>query len=425
MVVTSEFHDLKLALVGCGGMGRRHLHGLAQLVDAGMCPFSLTAVCDPFPEAGAAAAELAAQLLGVRPQVYQEFAELAKTEAPDAVDVVTTPASHHTVAANALRAGINVQVEKPVALTIAAADFLAAAAGSETVLSVAENYRRDPLNRLVRALVASGVLGAPQMMLDTTLSGGGAVVITPWRSTRAEGGLLLDVGVHHADILEYFMGPLESVAAWSRVLEPERDWQGLGGNLAEFYQLSNRTVHGSYRSDGIDSGFALLRFKSGAGGQWTMGLGVGGGERVRLRRIYLEGGMIECPEDRSGHPIRVTPRSGHGEISGEAVLDLVPDFELPDATARLFGSSRIGRIELGFNAIDARITASEYWELGDCILTGSQPEVGITQGRSALATVLAVIESGIVGTSVTIDQILTGSVSTYQDPLNEQLAGIA
>ncbi len=416
---------LKLVLVGCGGMGRRHLHGLAQLETFGISPFALVAVCDPFSDAAESAAQLAEDLLGKRPAVYSDLESVVAAERPDAADIVTTPATHHRVAADALGLGMHVQIEKPVAITIAAANALEQVARrSGKVLSVAENYRRDPLNRLLRAVIDAEALGRTALMVDTTLSGGGAVVITPWRSTRAQGGLLMDVGVHHADMFSYFMGPVDSVSAWSGVLEPQRRFEGLNRNLARFYELSNRQAGGDYAADGIDSGFALLRFASGAGGQWSMALGVGGGEPVRMRRIYLEGGMIDCPEDRSGNPPAILMRSGRQDFVGDAILDLVPEFELPTVTAHLFGSERFGQVEMEFNDIDARITASEYWELGDCILNQSHPEVGLAEGRDALAVVLGVIESGLASRSVSMADLLGGRVSAYQDRLQAELAAL-
>ncbi|MCY3596251.1 MAG: Gfo/Idh/MocA family oxidoreductase, partial [Rhodospirillales bacterium] len=251
------------------------------------------------------------------------------------------------------------------------------------------------------------------MMIDTSLSGGGAVVITPWRSTSAQGGLLMDVGVHNADMFEYFMGPVEEITAWAGVLEPQRSFRGLNSNLARFYEISNRQAGGIHRADGVDSGFALLRFSSGAAGQWSMALGVGGGDPVRMRRVYLEDGMIDCPDDRSGHPPTITRRGDRSELVGDQILDLVPEFELPQVTAHLFGGNRFGRIEMGFNEIDARITASEFWELGDCILNDKRPEVGISEGRAALAVVLGTIESGLATRSVRISDLLEGRLSAY------------
>ncbi len=37
----------RLAIVGCGGMGHRHLSGLAELERAGLCQFELVGACDP------------------------------------------------------------------------------------------------------------------------------------------------------------------------------------------------------------------------------------------------------------------------------------------------------------------------------------------------------------------------------------------
>jgi ornithine cyclodeaminase/alanine dehydrogenase-like protein (mu-crystallin family) len=67
--MTMADSTLTLALVGCGGMGLRHLHGLAELRRVGLSSFDLIAVCDTRPEAAARAADLAETLLGRRPAV--------------------------------------------------------------------------------------------------------------------------------------------------------------------------------------------------------------------------------------------------------------------------------------------------------------------------------------------------------------------
>ncbi|MXY12967.1 MAG: hypothetical protein F4Y46_02890, partial [Chloroflexi bacterium] len=97
-----------MALVGCGGMGRRHLHGLAQLESAGLNPFDLVGVCDPFAEAANAAAHLAEKLLDVQPRVYAGLEDLAAAEEPDAVAILTTPATPHLVGADAHDLGLDV-----------------------------------------------------------------------------------------------------------------------------------------------------------------------------------------------------------------------------------------------------------------------------------------------------------------------------
>ncbi len=143
---------LTLSLIGCGVMGRRHVLGLKALKDAGREPFHLTAVCDPVPESATAAADLAEELLGRRPDVFPDLATLYGSTSVDAVDITTAPNFHLAVGEVALAHGAHVMVEKPITLTIAQGRALVAAADNAGQrLAVAENYRRDPINRLAKA----------------------------------------------------------------------------------------------------------------------------------------------------------------------------------------------------------------------------------------------------------------------------------
>ena len=62
----------------------------------------------------------------------------------------------------------------------------------------------------------------------------------------------------------------------------------MNSNLARFYELSNRQAGGNYRADGVDSGFAAAEVLVRGRRTMVMALGVGGGDPVRMRRIYLE-----------------------------------------------------------------------------------------------------------------------------------------
>ena len=63
------------------------------------------------------------------------------------------------------------------------------------------------MNRLGKALVDAGVIGDPDLMLQHSLGGGDRMLISVWRHRKDASGVLLDVGVHFADILEYYLGP--------------------------------------------------------------------------------------------------------------------------------------------------------------------------------------------------------------------------
>ncbi|MDE2807451.1 MAG: Gfo/Idh/MocA family oxidoreductase, partial [Gemmatimonadota bacterium] len=156
---------VRLALVGCGGMGTRHLHGLKQLADSPFDAVELSAVCDISVENAAMAAAEAEKLLGVRPKVCTNMEAMVQ-QVPDleAVDVVTDPSVHHTVVCEALDLGLHVLVEKPLAITVRACQrILDAAVRNERIVSVAENFRRDPSARIVRHLIDTGAIGTPYM----------------------------------------------------------------------------------------------------------------------------------------------------------------------------------------------------------------------------------------------------------------------
>src|SRR5262245_37537427 len=110
---------VKYAAVGCGGMGRRHLNGMAALYKCSMPTMELAAVCDLNQENANWLADEAEKLLGTRPKVYADIAQMAR-EMPDlqAADVTTDTGSHHAVAYACLEAGLHVMCEKPLAVTV-------------------------------------------------------------------------------------------------------------------------------------------------------------------------------------------------------------------------------------------------------------------------------------------------------------------
>lgn len=100
---------VKLALVGCGGMGRRHLRGLAVLAGSSQANLELVAVSDLNEENANFLADEAAQLLGIRPAVYNDVARMAReVEGLRATSVTTDAGSHHVVVTTCLEAGLPV-----------------------------------------------------------------------------------------------------------------------------------------------------------------------------------------------------------------------------------------------------------------------------------------------------------------------------
>ena len=79
--------------------------------------------------------------------------------------------------------------------------------------------------------------------------------------------------------------------------------------------------------------------------------------------------------------------------------------------------------EMEFRRIDAKILAIEYMDLAGAVADDRSPEVGSTEGMAALALAYGVMESGEANQAVSIDDVLLGAVSRFQDEI-DQAAGI-
>ena len=79
---------LNIALVGCGGMGLRHLHGFIEHSKK-FDSLELIAICDVNEQAARHVADVAEERLGRRPTVYADFDAMLAAEPLDLLDIVT------------------------------------------------------------------------------------------------------------------------------------------------------------------------------------------------------------------------------------------------------------------------------------------------------------------------------------------------
>ena len=414
---------IPLAIVGCGGMGHRHLYGLAELERIGHNRFQLVAACDQLRDNAESLADQAACFFGRRPAVVGDMEELARLGVR-AVDITTTPAVHHTLALGALRLKLHMMLEKPAGLTVRACNLmLAAARDAGLIVSVAENYRRDPINRLGKALLDAGVIGPPRLMIHTSVAGGNQMMMSVWRHQKDQGGALVDMGVHYADMMEYYLGPITSVYAQTRLHEPIRyNPAAHGAQVAApnpIYERFQRQMPASFQATAEDASYAVLTFANGAVGQYIEDH-AGHGQRLWARQIHGATGSLELPNDRTGHPIALH-RAGQETVSDGRLLDLVPEFRLNPVTAALFGGERLWRYDFPFEEVDRKLLAIEYADLAAAVL-GEQPaEVDLAQGTRSVAAVYAMLESGLAGRAVTLDEVLSETLGAYQAEIDESM----
>jgi UDP-N-acetyl-2-amino-2-deoxyglucuronate dehydrogenase len=199
---------VRLGLVGCGKIGQRHLQALAHVSEA-----RLVATAD----AERARAEAAAVPFDA--QVFDDALSLFRSDAVDAVIIATPSGLHPSLAQAALEQGLDVLVEKPLALSYRDAYQLVEFADhAGLVLAVTHFNRMLPAVARVLDLVRAGYFG-------TLLSGGVAVRWArpqsyydeaPWRGTRAmDGGMLFNQAIHALDLAVAAFGPADEVFAYS------------------------------------------------------------------------------------------------------------------------------------------------------------------------------------------------------------------
>ena len=396
-----------LGLVGCGGMGRRHVLGMKRLQAVGRKQFDLAAICDIFPENGKRLGDQAEELLGKRPQQFNDFQSMIRAVKLDGIIITTTPETHTEVAQQAFDAGLHVLSEKPVTLTVAdGVELVEAAKKAGRKLGVAENYRRDPINRLGKALVESGAIGRPFLASQSSSSSGEFVIITPWRHLKARGGIVIDMGVHYTDILEFYLGPIETVVGMNAVVDTQRiDAQGA-----------------SHHADAEDLSVGVMRFQSGVLANWLLSM-AGRGESSFSRIIYGMGGSLSIPGDRTGKPLGLVQRHAGKDVPvpPEALLKLVPDFALDATTAALFGSDRLTSYDLAWADIDANLLGVEQADFVDAVVNNRQPEVTGEQGLRSLALVFGLLESERLGRMVTLDEVLKRRDLPYEVEIRKAL----
>ena len=412
-----------ICVVGCGGMGHRHTIAYHTLEETGMSNVELMAVCDINRDNAERIAGEVERLFGRKPLIFTDLDSMLANPDIAAVDVVTDGSSHHEIATAALSAGKHALVEKPLAITIRACRrIIDAAEESGTVLATAENYRRDPVNRMVRAVIDAGLLDDPLLMIQTSLGGNDVMAATPWRHLKEKGAIGLDMGVHYADIIRYYLGEYARIFGRGLIVEPVRRRPVAENHPLISYREQTPTYPETIAATGEDSILAQYLMRSGATVQFSH-LGGGRGSSRFERSVHGRRGALDIPRDRTGGSVRL--RLEERTLEGKEILGLLPDFSLNAITARLFGDDGVvydlPDVPHAEMALDARLLAIEYHDFAEAVLHGRAPEVDGRDGMIAVAAILGAYESAAVGRAVELEELLSGAVRTYQEEIDDAL----
>jgi predicted dehydrogenase len=192
--------ELKVGIVGCGGIGAVHVKSWAKVEGA-----RFVAACD----ADGARAEATGA------NAYTDWATMLENEQLDALDICTPPNLHPAIALESLRRGIPTICEKPLARTPdEAREITEAATASGTLLMTAFCHRFHPPVELVRGLIQDGTLG-PVVMFRNRFGTRFKGVEDRWFSNPevAGGGTLMDTSIHSVDLFRYLVGEVSAASA--------------------------------------------------------------------------------------------------------------------------------------------------------------------------------------------------------------------
>jgi predicted dehydrogenase len=344
---------LTFGLVGCGAISTQHLEAIASIDGARV---------GGVVSASAERARTVGERWGV--PWTTELNELLDRPEIDAVAIMTPSGLHASQTLAALAHGKHVLVEKPIALSVAAADAVieAGRARGLTVATVSQR-RFEPVMIALHAAVAAGALGTisliiaegiyhrPQSYYDSSA----------WRGTIAlDGGVLMNQAIHVIDLVRWLGGPVSSVAG----------------------QVATRT----HVMEAEDTAAVSLRFASGALGS-------------------IVATTSATPEFSS--ELRVYGDAGHARIVGEAAIEWYvpghamppsgPPAEAPVAVAGPgSGSATWGTTAAGY--------VRQYTDFIAAVRTGAPPAVTGADGRAAVEIVTAAYESSRTGCAAVLGE---------------------
>lgn len=339
---------IRIGIVGCGRICERHLEVLKALGGV-----ELVGVADI--ERARAEAKAAKYTL----PVFSSLSELIDQSRPDIVSILTPSGDHAERVIEAAERKVHVVVEKPMALRMEDADAMIRACDRSGVklFVVKQNRYNLPIQRLREALdrgrFGKLVLGTIRVRWSRDQN---YYNQDAWRGTWAmDGGVLANQASHHIDLLQWMMGPVESVMAMSAT------------------QLVNIEVD--------DTAVAILRFSSGA-------LGV------------IEATTATRPKDLEGS-ISILGETGSVEVGGFAVNEMRHwNFATPEPEDKnIFESARTNPPDVyGFGHREF------YTAVLDNVRTGRRENALVDglEGRRSLELVNAIYESVETGKAVNL-----------------------
>ena len=197
-------NTLRIAVLGAGYMGTKHMQYLAASADC-----RLAALVDPDP-----AAERAAREHGARR--YRDVAALLADEPIDGAIVAAPTGLHEEVGLRCIDAGVPALIEKPICATVESAERLNRAAEQAGVpLLVGHHRRYNPAAAAAKRLLDAGALGRlVGISAIWCMCKPDSYYAAAWRRQPGGGPVLTNL-IHEIDLLRYLAGDIIEVAGFT------------------------------------------------------------------------------------------------------------------------------------------------------------------------------------------------------------------
>ncbi len=191
-----------------------------------------------------------AKKYGCRP--FPSFDSILKDNGVEGIINTTPNDAHLETTAAAARAGKHVFLDKPIANTIADARAITQACRKAgVVLAIGYQRRRESQFRWVRKQIEAGVFGR-LVNAESNISRdrAGKIDLGSWRyqASGMPGGVMLQIGIHYTDVLEYLVGPVAAVNARVAQLVLPGDNPDVASLVLEHENGALSTLNASYAS---------------------------------------------------------------------------------------------------------------------------------------------------------------------------------
>lgn len=339
---------LNFALIGCGRISHKHLNVLSQLPDG-----KLVAVADVIAERAKACAS------AYKVDWYTDYHKMLTRDDIDVVNILTPSGSHAQIGVDAAKYKKHLVIEKPMALRLEDADDLIKTCQDNNVrlFVVKQNRYNLPVQKL-KETIDSGRFG--KLVMGTVrvrwCRRQEYYNMDPWRGTwKMDGGVLANQASHHIDLLQWLLGPVESVVS----------------------KTATRLVD----IEAEDTGVAILKFKNGA-----LGL--------------IEATTCTRPKDLEGS-VSILGERGTVEIGGFAVSQMKTwhfEDKLPGDDETLGQYSQNPPDVYGFGHIEF------LKEVIRCLKNNQRHLVDGIEGRKSLELINAIYESSESGKEIFLGQ---------------------